>query len=198
MTKTELIALTGGIGSGKSVVADLLRRMSIPVYDCDSRAKRLMDSSPEIHRRLVAEISPDVVTDGVIDRAGLGEIVFADAGKLAKLNEIVHGAVRNDIVEWVESLSASIAFVETAILYQSGLNQMVSQAWEVVAPEPLRIERVMRRNSMSAEQVRTRISSQNCNPQAPIPTTLTIVNDDVTPLLPQVEALLDSVRLQNS
>ncbi|MDE6436166.1 MAG: dephospho-CoA kinase, partial [Muribaculaceae bacterium] len=91
---TFLIAITGGIGSGKSVVSRVLRAMGYPVYDCDSQAKAIMDADAEIHRRLCSEIDAAVVTDGVIDRKRLAEIVFNDKAKLAVLNAIVHSAVK--------------------------------------------------------------------------------------------------------
>lgn len=187
----RLVAISGGIGCGKSVVSVILGRLGYPVYDCDTRAKRLMDSSPEILDRLASEIHESVVIGGRIDRRRLSELVFSDADKLAKLNAIVHSEVRDDLNCWVKSHDKyGTLFVETAILYQSGLDKMVDEVWEVVAPKELRVKRVMSRNNCTAEDVESRIASQTISIESPHRSVHEIVNDGFTPLLPQIEALL--------
>ena len=124
-TDLTLTAITGGIGSGKSVVSRILRVLEYPVYDCDSRAKALMDADVIIKQQIIHDIDRETIAaDGTIDRRRLASIVFADAEKLAALNAIVHSAVRLDIQRWAEDCGNSHAFVETAILFQSGLNYM--------------------------------------------------------------------------
>lgn len=189
-----IIAITGGIGCGKSVVSEMLRKMGQQVYDCDSRAKVLMEN-PEIIQEIALRISKKVITpQGTLSRSRLGEIVFTNPDKLQKLNNIVHHHVRADIVKWIEQNHACQAlWIETAILYQSGLDKMVDQVWEVTAPIQLRLDRVMQRNSMSHNQVQNRIDSQN---RTAIPNTrnhIMIENDGITPLLPQIESLLAEI-----
>ena len=189
---TRLIAITGGIGAGKSVVSRILRAMGYEVYDTDREAKRLMDRSADIKRRLCDEISPLAINiDGSINRQHLASVVFADDAKLSVLNAIVHGAVRDDIHCW-HSLphSRDVIFVETAILYQSRLDSIVDEVWDVIAPEELRIARVMSRNNCTRESVTARIASQNYVPNTPHSKICTIANDGVTPLLPQILNLL--------
>lgn len=188
-----LIAIVGGIGSGKSVVSRIVSVMGYEVYDCDTRAKRLMDSSDDIKGRIRCEIHPGCVADGKIDRKHLAEIVFADEEALRRLNTIVHSAVREDLRCWVEQCGENnTVFVETAILYQSGLDKMVDAVWEIDAPLDLRIERVMARNSVSREEVLARISSQDSFvPTALHPSVTHIVNDNDQPILPQIERLLE-------
>lgn len=193
--KTRLIAITGGIGAGKSVVSRMLRTMSYPVFDCDSEAKALMDSSAEIKARIAADISQEVICGGTIDRKQLAAIVFDDAGKLAALNAIVHGAVKERIAEWAEACTQPIAFVETAIMRSSGLDKIIDTEWRVEAPEDIRVARVQARNGLPAEAVRARIEAQaaeypdaGCKEQ----TKLTIFcNDGISALLPQ---LLDALK----
>lgn len=190
----KLVAISGGIGCGKSVVAAILGRLGYPVYDCDTRAKQLMDSSREIMARLAVEIHESVVVDGRIDRGRLSRLVFSDAGKLARLNAIVHGEVRADLSRWVDGHGCdSLLFVETAILYQSGLDKMVDEVWEVVAPKALRIERVMSRSGFTAAEVESRMASQTVDVASPHGSIREIVNDGFIPLLPRVEALLRRV-----
>ncbi|MBD5233370.1 MAG: dephospho-CoA kinase [Bacteroidales bacterium] len=188
-----VIAITGGIGSGKSVVSRILAAMGYPVYDCDSRAKALMDADEAIKRRLIEEISETTVdADGVIHRRELSRIVFADALMLERLNAIVHAAVRADLLAWTESLGERLCFVETAILYQSGLNRIVDEEWEVTAPTDIRIARVMKRNSCTRAQVEARIASQayDIPENEPRPRRTVVVNDGITPLLPRIVSLL--------
>lgn len=185
----RLVAVTGGIGSGKSVVCRILSALGHEVYDCDSRAKWLMDNSAGIKEELCRAIHPDVVKDGCIDRSMLSGIVFSDACKLQALNSIVHGAVLADIARWAETKEGNI-FVETAILYQSGLDRMVDEVWEVTAPEHMRVERVMKRNGMPEADVRARINSQVFEPGRRHARVRQIVNDGLQSLLLRIDALL--------
>ncbi len=189
----KLIAITGGIGAGKSVVSEILRALGYEVYDCDSRAKKIMDESRPIKQAIAEEICRDAITaDWVIDRKRLADAVFADADKLERLNALVHEAVRNDIRQW--SCGRDLAFVETAILYQSGLDAMADVVWEVDAPVGLRIDRVMERSGLSRRQVESRINAQSgfvagrCHPHV-----VRIPNDGCSPLLPRIENLLASL-----
>lgn len=191
MSSTRLIAITGGIGSGKSVISDILRAMGHKVYDCDTRAKALMDTDESIKDDLINLISIDAVrSDRTIDRKLLSEIVFNDPDALSRLNSIVHKAVRADLRRWRDTSSNKTVWVETAILYASRLDREVDEVWEVTAPTELRVQRVMKRNSMSREQVLARISSQSTTAAQLHPLTKTIVNDGVEPVLPQILSLL--------
>ncbi|WP_303675995.1 dephospho-CoA kinase, partial [uncultured Muribaculum sp.] len=188
---TRLIAITGGIGSGKSVISDILRAMGHKVYDCDTRAKALMDTDESIKDDLINLISIDAVrSDRTIDRKLLSEIVFNDPDALSRLNSIVHKAVRADLRRWRDTSSDKTVWVETAILYASRLDREVDEVWEVTAPTELRVQCVMKRNSMSREQVLARISSQSTTAAQLHPLTKTIVNDGVEPVLPQILSLL--------
>lgn len=191
MSSTRLIAITGGIGSGKSVISDILRAMGHKVYDCDTRAKALMDTDESIKDDLINLISINAVrSDRTIDRKLLSEIVFNDSDALSRLNSIVHKAVRADLRRWRDTSSDKTVWVETAILYASRLDREVDEVWEVTAPTELRVQRVMKRNSMSREQVLARISSQSTTAAQLHPLTKTIVNDGVEPVLPQILSLL--------
>lgn len=191
MSSTRLIAITGGIGSGKSIISDILRAMGHKVYDCDTRAKALMDTDESIKNDLIDLISIDAVrNDRTIDRKLLSEIVFNDPDALSRLNSIVHKAVRADLRRWRDTSSDKTVWVETAILYASRLDREVDEVWEVTAPAELRVQRVMKRNSMSREQVLARISSQSTTAAQLHPLTKAIVNDGVEPVLPQILSLL--------
>lgn len=188
---SHLVAVTGGIGCGKSVVCRMLTAMGYAVYDCDMRARVIMDNSEKIKTLIATDISADAINaDGSINRPALSEVVFSNPEALRILNQCVHKAVREDVRD--QSAAHDILFVETAILYQSQLDKMVSSVWEVVAPEFLRVQRVMKRNSCTREQVAARIRAQILPDDRILhPRTFRILNDDDTPVLPQVLSLIN-------
>lgn len=184
----RLIAITGGIGAGKSVVSRVLRVLGFEVFDCDAEAKALMDKDIEIRQRIEAEICAEAVVDGKINRQRLAAEVFGNEKKLSRLNSIVHNAVRVWLHKWHAAQLGDIVFVESAILYSSGLSAMVDEEWRVVAPRQLRVARVMRRNGIAAESVLARMDAQRADeePSEPLDIVETIVNDDFHAVLPQV------------
>ncbi len=191
----QLIAISGGIGSGKSVVSRILAAMGYAVYDCDSRAKTLMDSDGSIKKALTCSIHPQAVSpEGIIDRKIIAETVFTDSGKLSALNRIVHGAVKSDLCSWAGSISRkqhTRAFVETAILYESGLDAFVDEVWRIEAPRKIRIERVKARSGWPEHQITARMDAQDSYvPANPHNNVKVIINDGLTPVLPRIEALL--------
>lgn len=196
-----IIAIAGGIGSGKSTVSRILSSIGLSVYDCDSRAKRLMDSDPAILRRISEEIAPETVTERGIDRPLLASIVFNNPDKLLALNSIVHSAVIADIRRWATSHRREpLLFVETAILLESGLHMHVDEVWLVEASEDVRIARACRRDNSPAEAVRSRMANQLAVTPEQLPgIPLRVVdNDGAAPLLPQVFHLLASHGISSS
>ena len=191
------IAVAGGIGSGKSVVCRILSAMGYTVYDCDSEAKSIMDTDDDMKKSIAREITDDAVRmDGSLDREAIAGVVFADARKLAALNTIVHGAVKDDIRQRVHAAvnrGEKFFFVETAILYESGLDRMVDDVWEVTAPEEIRICRAMRRDGSDYGRIKARVEAQEAAPKGSHPRVFRIVNDGVVPVLPQIRKLLDKV-----
>ncbi len=194
--KRRIIAITGGIGAGKSVVQSILKALGHEVYDCDLRAKVMMDSDMRILNSISADICPAAVTDGKLDRGILANHVFNDKNALAALNSLVHKEVIRDFQCW--SSDRRLAFVETAILCTSGLDKEVDEIWEVTAPENVRVERIKKRNpELSESQIISRIDAQRDEQirLSRIPTH-EINNDGLTPILPQVEKLLERVKSQ--
>ena len=189
----RLIAITGGIGSGKSVVSRILGVMGYHVYDCDSRAKALMAASQEVHRQLVEAFGPDTyLADGSLNRQHLSQVAFGNDEALARLNGIVHPATARDMQQWAQRQAqegATLSFVETALLRTSGLDQLVDEVWHVTAPTAVRVERVMARSGLTAQQVLDRMASQAAE-EAIAPGEHVIANDNTTAVLPQVINLL--------
>lgn len=167
----KLIAVAGGIGSGKSVICRMLRVMGYEVYDCDTMAKALMDRSGRMKQRIAGEIGEEAIMmpadnaweTAVIDRRRLSAIVFSDKEKLSRLNAIVHGEVIADVKRWRDGKMVggkNVVFVESAVLYTSGLHREVDAIWYVSASESTRIERAMARDNATREQIVARIASQ--------------------------------------
>lgn len=191
----KLIAITGGIGSGKSVVARMVQVMGYQVYDCDSRAKALMTEDDDVRRQLVEAFGAETfLADGTLNRQHLSAVAFGNNESLSRLNGIVHPATANDMLQWGRKLAdggARVAFVETALLRTAGLDRLMDEVWHVTAPASVRIPRVMARSGLTAQQVQDRIASQAAE-EAVAPGEHVIVNDGVSPILPQVIHLLNS------
>lgn len=201
--RVSLIGLTGGIGSGKSVVSRILRLKGYPVYDCDVRAKALMAGSADVKMSLTERFGEEIIDEeGDIRRDKLASIIFADADALQWLNGIVHRLVLLDIERWVAESGAGrngLAFVESAILFTSGIDRMVRDVWRVTAPVELRLERVATRNGATREDTLSRMKSQQEE------STLAdnygceeILNDESTPLLTRIDTLLDEALRQHN
>lgn len=155
------IAITGGIGSGKTFVSNLLKERGIPIYNSDDEAKRLMVSDEGIRRDLMALLGEDVYQGDALNKSLLASYLFADAGNAARINAIVHPRVRADFSRWLsEHQDVEVAGLECAILYEAGFENTVDKVVMVYAPESLRIERAMKRDNATESLIRARIAAQ--------------------------------------
>lgn len=154
------VGITGGIGSGKSTVCRILGEHGVAVYDADSRAKELMATSVEVRSALIESFGAECFTSEGLNRSYLAERVFNNAEQLATLNSIVHPAVIRDFEQWAEQQEGSYVLFESAILFEAGLEDRVDATVAVMAPEALRVERVMQREGWTKEQVIARIKNQ--------------------------------------
>ncbi len=152
----QLIGIAGGIGTGKSMVSRLLRLRGYPVYDCDTEAKRLMSTDPEVHKALEQAFGAEVIADP----RQLAEAVFGNSERLATLNGIVHPAVRKDLQRWAEKQASSLLFVESAILASSGIGESCRAVMAVETPLEQRIRNVQRRNGLPCQAIMDRIKAQ--------------------------------------
>ena len=196
----RLIAITGGIGSGKSMVSRIVQVMGYQVYDCDSRAKALMVQDKEVRQQLTEAFGDETyLADGSLNRVHLAEVAFADPDSRTRLNAIVHPATARDMSRWAEeqqSNGATIAFVETALLRTAGLDRLMNEVWHVTAPEEVRIQRVMARSGLTAAQVKSRIAAQAVE-ETVSSGERPLVNDGDTSLLAQVMQLLNQNKSTN-
>ena len=164
-----IIGLTGGIGSGKSTIAQGLRQMGYAVYDTDSEAKRLIVEDSAVRKQMIQLFGSDVYKDGIYQTAFVAQRVFTDKSLLAQLNAIVHPTVRADILRWAtmqdspsfrKGLGVGICFVECAILYQAGFDELCDKVVAVTAPEEVRLARVLARDHSTIDKVRARMRAQ--------------------------------------
>lgn len=157
---TKVIGLTGGIGSGKTTVANYFKELGVPVYIADDGAKRVMQSK-NILAEVKAAFGGNIFDNDILNRAKLAQIVFNDKEQLAKLNAIVHPAVKLDFDDWVkEHKNNDYVMYEAAILFESGRYKDCDVIITVTAPEEVRIDRVVKRDKTTREEVLSRMKMQ--------------------------------------
>lgn len=191
------IGITGGIGSGKSYVSRIIKSMGFPVYHSDENAKLLMESNPVIKEGLQLLFGESIYEKGELNKKKLAELIFESPELREKVNALVHPIVRADFARWASNQSKEIVFNEAAILFETGANTNFDATILVIAPEAIRIDRVMKRENCSEELVLKRIQSQWSDEQKSSLATYQIINDSVSPLLIQVEKVLEKISALN-
>jgi dephospho-CoA kinase len=182
------VGLTGGIGSGKSIVCKVFSILGIPVYQADIAAKRLYNTDEELRGELKSLFGEQLYASGTLDRQQLASIIFSNKEDLKKINNLVHPAVKRDFIEYVSRLSETTPYVmhEAAILFEAKIENMFDVIINVRAPENLKIERVMARENTSKSSVKQRILYQLPDNFKIELSDYNILNDDKTPVLPQI------------
>ena len=157
---TKIIGLTGGIGSGKTTIANYFNELGVPVYIADDGAKKIMQSE-NIIEEIKTVFGETIFENNILNRSKLAEIVFKDKGKLAQLNAIVHPAVKDDFEVWLlQHKNYEYIIYEAAILFESGRYKECDFVITVTAPVEIRIERVLKRDNTTREQVLSRMQMQ--------------------------------------
>jgi len=206
----KIIGLTGGIGSGKSIVAKVFANFGVPVFDADAAAKNIMNTNEEIKEKLISAFGDDVYTltneietesnvfgtaskRFILNKAYLSKIVFSDPYQLALLNSIVHPITIQAAMDWANAQNTAYVIKEAALFFESGSSQGVHKIIGVSAPYSLRIHRVMKREQCSKEEVEKRMLNQIDESLKMKLCDWVIVNDDQQLLLPQVVALHEKI-----
>jgi dephospho-CoA kinase len=181
------VGVTGGIGSGKSVVCQVFKTLGIPVFNADDAARHLMENDTTLKQSIQWLLGDDVYTpDGTMQRDKVSSAIFADAGKLQQLNSLVHPAVISYANAWMQVQTSPYAIKEAAIFYESGSYKDVDLMIGVYAPRELRIARTMERSHMTREKVLSIIAQQMDEDEKMKRCDYVITNDNVAALLPQV------------
>ena len=192
------IGITGGIGSGKSYICRLLEQRGYAVYDCDSAAKRLIRSSPFIRRRLTALIGPETYFkesgdrsqesgEYILNKKAVAEFLLKSEDNARAIDRIVHPAVFHDFIE------SGMEWMESAIIYESGIYRLVDRVIVVTAPEELRIQRVMTRDEISREKVLEWMSRQLPQEEVRQRADFEIVNDGLADLNQQLDDIIKEI-----
>ncbi len=181
-----LVGLTGGIGSGKSTVCEVLRVLGVPVFDADGAGKELLAEDAALREAVIQRFGEGVYPGGILDRKALAAIVFNDEAALKTLNALVHPAVRNAFKRWAGEQQVPYVVMESALLADTGGHTAFDRVIVVSAPEPLRISRVMSRDGVGEEAVKARIRNQVGEEERVRIADFVVVNDDTQLVIPQV------------
>lgn len=188
------IGITGGIGSGKSVVSKLLQLMGVPVYIADVESKRLTETDPDIRAALISLLGDEVYQDGKLNRPLLASYIFGNKDNLTMVNGIIHPRVKDDFRRWAQSHSSyPIVGIEAAILIEAGFTEDVDQVVLVYAPQEIRLRRAVSRDACAAEQIQQRMRNQMPDEDKMAFAHHIIYNDDKQALIPQLGSLIKTL-----
>ena len=188
------IGITGGIGSGKSVVSKLLQLMGVPVYIADVESKRLTETDPDIRAALISLLGDEVYQDGKLNRPLLASYIFGNKDNLTMVNGIIHPRIKDDFRRWAQSHSSyPIVGIEAAILIEAGFTEDVDQVVLVYAPQEIRLRRAVSRDACAAEQIQQRMRNQMPDEDKIVFAHHIIYNDEKQALIPQLGALIKTL-----
>lgn len=187
------IGLTGGIGAGKTSVAKVLEHMGYPIFYSDLEAKKLYDDHPILKEQMIALFGKELYQNGHFQKNILAQQLFQNPILKEKVSELLHPLVRAAFQQWASQQHTNMVFNEAAILFETGAYQQFAATILVVAPEDLRIQRVISRDQLTEQEVRNRINQQWTDTHKKALTPYVIENDG-RPLLIQIEACLAAIQ----
>lgn len=191
--------ITGGIGSGKSVVSKLMDILGVPVYISDIESKKLLNQSEEVRESLIKAFGDRIYHGTQIDRALFASIIFNDRHKLAEANSIIHPYVKKHFFEWLskhQSDGKDLVATESAILFESGFNGHVDKVILVYAPLECRIARVVSRDNATREETLARMQNQMADEEKLELSDYVILNDDSISVIEQLRLILQKSGLE--
>ena len=180
------VGITGGIGSGKSVVCQVFSTLGIPVFNADDAARHLMENDAALVQNITNLLGSDVYASGKLDRAKVSSIIFQKPEKLQQLNAFVHPATISYADHWFETQQSPYVIKEAAIFFESGSYKEMDVMIGVYAPQEIRVQRAMKRSSQNRDKVLSIIAQQMDEDEKMKRCDHVIVNDDITAVLPQV------------
>ena len=182
------IGLTGGIGSGKTTVAQIFELLGVPVYYADDAAKKLMNEDEDLKQQIIEHFGNESYVNGLLNRPFLSATVFSNPEKTTLINSLIHPATIADAEKWMNLQNVPYAVKEAALIFEAGAEKKLDMVIGVYAPEALRIKRVIARNSISLESVQSRIKNQINDDLKMSLCDAVIINDETQLLIPQVIA----------
>jgi dephospho-CoA kinase len=187
------IGITGGIGSGKSFVANIIEKMGYPVYYSDVRSKELTNIHPIIRQGLIDLVGENVYFEGELDKKILASAIFLNEEMRLKVNQLIHPIVRQDFEDWAKAQTSDLIFNEAAILFETGAYRNFDATVLIYAPIELRLKRVLKRDIITKEEVLARINNQMSDEEKLKMTPYSILNDGESPLLKQIEEVIEKI-----
>jgi dephospho-CoA kinase len=191
-----IIGLTGGIGSGKTTVANVFETMGCIIYNSDAKAREVY-CRPNVKEKVIALIGKDAYTsDTKINKEYISKKVFSNTELLHQLNTIIHPAVKEDFILFQSKVPIdTIIIKESAILFETGIYKDLDKTILVTAPIDIKIERVKKRDTSIEEDIKKRILAQWPDEQKTPLANFVIVNDGITPLIPQITKIIQQLKL---
>jgi dephospho-CoA kinase len=184
------IGITGGIGSGKSVISRILRLLNYPVYDSDFWAKELMNNNPNIQQALTKRFGHETYQNNTLNRPFLAKQIFNNEDARLFVNSIVHPIVSQHFLDWVENQNTKLVFIESAILFSSGLDKIIDTTIFVDAPQQIRLQRAKLRDNSTDTAILARINSQSQEELYAKKHSKYIINNDNQLLIPQITTII--------
>ena len=188
------IGITGGMGAGKSVISEMMRCLGIPVYDADIASKKILNSNTKVKTQLIELLGEEIFSNGQLNRPLMAQLIFNNNELLLKTNAIIHPAVFEDFIAWSEVQNKEVVACETAILFESGMVSYFDSILMVSAPLEIRIERCIKRNNFTREQVLERIAKQMDESKKTELSDFVIDNDNRKALYPQLKNFLNNLK----
>ncbi|MBQ9100077.1 MAG: dephospho-CoA kinase [Paludibacteraceae bacterium] len=188
------IGITGGMGAGKSVISEMMRCLGIPVYDADIASKKILNSNTKVKTQLIELLGEEIFSNGQLNRPLMAQLIFNNNELLLKTNAIIHPAVFEDFIAWSEAQNKEVVACETAILFESGMVSYFDSILMVSAPLEIRIERCIKRNNFTREQVLERIAKQMDESKKTELSDFVIDNDNRKALYPQLKNFLNNLK----
>jgi len=183
------VGISGGIGSGKTVICTIFQILGISVYNSDLKAKKIMETNQEVRKEIINLLGKEsYLNNFTLNKKFIAQKVFNQKELLSKLNEIVHPAVRQDAEIWSKNIPQEGGYYlrESAILFETGIYKQLHINILVVAPEKLRIQRIKNRDGLSGEDITLRMKNQWSDEQKLKLTDFVIINDGKNFLIPQI------------
>jgi dephospho-CoA kinase len=187
------VGITGGIGSGKTLVSKVIESMGYPVFNSDYAAKKCLNTDPEVRAALVSICGEEIYSGATLNRALFAKKIFSNDQVLKSVNAIIHPRVRTAFNQFCTSSTSDLIFNEAAILIETGAYKNLDCIILVTAPEQLRLKRVMKRDGVTEEEVKLRMEKQWYDTRKQTFSDFRIINDNSQPVLSQVEQCISQL-----
>ncbi len=190
--------ITGGIGSGKTMICRVFEALGVPVYNADLAARLLVDSHPEIRKELIGAFGEELYNGNTLNRSRFASLVFRNRIMLEAANRIIHPWVKKDFIRWTKAYEEfDYVIQEAAILFESGSHALVDRCITVISPADLRIRRLMSRPGMTHERIKDIMSNQWSDEKKAAASDFVIVNDEKKLVIPQILSVHHYLRDMN-